>query len=82
LPERFTFHLGNDQSGIWSPDGSRIVWASNRSGNFDLYEKDAGSTGQEKLLLQSDHFKFPTDWSRDGRYILYRQIDTQVKYDL
>ena len=82
MPERFTFHLGNDQSGIWSPDGSRIVWASNRSGNFDLYEMDAGRTGQEKLLLQSDHFKFPTDWSRDGRYILYRQIDTQVKYDL
>jgi serine/threonine protein kinase/Tol biopolymer transport system component len=79
---RFTFDPGNDQSGIWSPEGSRIVWASNRSGNFDLYEKDAGSTGQETLLLQSDHFIFPTDWSRDGRYILYRQIDTQVKYDL
>jgi hypothetical protein len=35
-----------------------------------------------KLLFQSEYFKFPTDWSRDGRYILYRQIDPQPKYDL
>jgi Tol biopolymer transport system component len=81
-PVRFTFDPGNDQFGIWSPDGSRIVWASNRSGNFDLYEKDASLTGQDRALLQSDYFKFPTDWSGDGRYILYRQIDPQTKYDL
>jgi eukaryotic-like serine/threonine-protein kinase len=79
---RFTFDPGNDMLGIWSPDGSRIVWASNRSGNFDLYEKEASRTGQDKLLLQSVDYKFPTDWSRDGRYILYRQIDPKTKYDL
>jgi serine/threonine protein kinase len=45
---RFTFDPGNDQFGIWSPDGNRIVWASNRRGNFDLYEKEPGGTGQDK----------------------------------
>jgi len=33
-------------------------------------------------LLQSVYFKFPTDWSRDGRYIIYRQIDPTTRYDL
>lgn len=79
---RFTFEPANDQFPIWSPDGSRIVWASNRSGWFNLYEKNADGTGQDALLLQNEYNKFPTDWSRDGRYIIYRQIDPKTRYDL
>ncbi|MBA3440285.1 MAG: PD40 domain-containing protein, partial [Pyrinomonadaceae bacterium] len=51
-------------------------------GAFNLYEKDAGGRGQDALLPQSADRKFPTDWSRDGRYILYRQIDPQTRYDI
>ncbi len=79
---RFTFYLGNDNYPIWSPDGSRIVWASNRIGTFHLYEKAASGTGQDKLLLQSDYPTFPSDWARDGRYIIYRQIGPETKYDV
>ena len=79
---RFTFEPGNDQFPVWSPDGSRIVWASNRTGVFNLYEKDAGGTGQDALLLESALPNLPTDWSRDGRYVIYRQIDPQAKYDI
>ena len=31
---------------------------------------------------ESDYFKLPTDWSRDGRYIIYRQLNPRTKYDL
>jgi Tol biopolymer transport system component len=79
---RFTFDPANDQFPIWSPDGSRIVWASHRNGIFDLYEKNADNPGQDALLHQNEHFKFPTDWSRDGLYIIYRQIDPKTRYDL
>ena len=79
---RFTFEPGHDLSPVWSPDGSRIVWASNRTGVFNLYEKDAGGTGQDALLLESALPNLPTDWSRDGRYVIYRQIDPQAKYDI
>jgi Tol biopolymer transport system component len=58
------------------------VWSSNRHGNFDLYEKNADNTGQDAPLLQSEYFKFPTDWSHDGRYIIYREIDPKTRYDL
>ena len=79
---RFTYYLGNDTFPVWSPDGSRIVWASNRSGRFKLYEKAADGRRQDALLFESDYPIFPNDWSRDGRYLLYRQIDPQTKYDV
>jgi len=79
---RFTFDPRNDQYAVWSPDASRIAWAANRGGHFQLYEKGVSSTGQETPLWQSDYHKFPTDWSRDGRYIIYRQIDPKTKFDI
>lgn len=79
---RFTYYLGYDTFPVWSPDGSRLVWASNRSGSFKLYEKAADGTGQDTLLFESGYPVFPNDWSRDGRYLTYRQIDPQTKYDV
>src|SRR5262249_17957311 len=78
---RFTFDPANDIYPVWSPDGSRIVWSSNREGIYQLYEKAASGSGQDELLLRSDYFKFPTDWSHDGRFIIYREVDPKTKYD-
>jgi Tol biopolymer transport system component len=60
----------------------RIVWSSTRSGSFDLYQKEVSSKGQDTLVLRSDEPKFPLDWSRDGRYLLYRQISRQTSHDI
>jgi serine/threonine protein kinase/Tol biopolymer transport system component len=79
---RFTFDAANDSFPIWSPDGSRIVWASNQEGPVHLYQKAASGSGQEALLFKSDHYKFPADWSRDGRFIIYRELNPQTKYDV
>ncbi|HEX4945179.1 MAG TPA: protein kinase [Blastocatellia bacterium] len=68
---RFTFDPLHDQFGIWSPDGSRLVWASNRDGVANLYQKAASGAGQDELLLRSDYAKRAVDWSADGRFILY-----------
>ncbi len=67
---------------VWSPDGTRIVWATNRGGSYQFYQKSASGVGQEEILLQSNNRIFPTDWSSDGRFILYRQVDPNTKEDL
>jgi len=79
---RFTFDTAIDNYPIWSPDGSRIVWCSDREGIYQLYQKAASGAGQDTLVLKSDYYKFPTNWSRDGRYIIYREINPKTKFDV
>jgi Tol biopolymer transport system component len=81
-PTRFTFNPSNDFNPVWSPDGSRIVWANNRDGIANLYQMAASGAGEETLLWRSDYTKHPTDWSRDGRFIIYRQQDPKTKFDM
>jgi Tol biopolymer transport system component len=76
----------NNYFGMWSPDGTRIVFGSNRSGGFDLYEKLVnGAVGDEQPLLTSGQVKVsgtPTNWSPDGRYLLYFSSDPGPNTDL
>jgi eukaryotic-like serine/threonine-protein kinase len=48
----------------------------------NLYEKAASGVGDERLLFESENTKFPSDWSRDGRYISYLNIDPVTKWDI
>jgi dipeptidyl aminopeptidase/acylaminoacyl peptidase len=82
IPSRFTFDPANDVYPVWSPDGSRIVFSSNRDGAGNLYQKlSSGSVSEEALLKSSDR-KFPSDWSLDGRFILYNQLSPNRQWDL
>jgi Tol biopolymer transport system component len=71
---RFTSDPGWEAFPIWSPDGSRIIFTSNRSGVYDLYQKASNGTGQEELLYQSSEGKGPTSWSPDGRFLIYYSL--------
>ena len=81
-PDRFTFDGGNDSFPVWSPDGSQIVWSSNREGIYNLYRKSSSGTGNEEVLLSSPAYKFPTDWTADGTHLIFRQVDPVTRYDL
>jgi Tol biopolymer transport system component len=72
LRTRFTFDPADDSYPIWSPDGSRIVFSSNRKGPFDLYEKASNGAGAEQLVLSDSVAKNAYSWSPDGRFIAYQ----------
>jgi Tol biopolymer transport system component len=79
---RFTFDQTTDFAPIWSPDGSRIVFASLREGPPNLYQKVSNRAGNEEALLKSFVPKLPTDWSLDDRFIVYGVIDPKTRWDL
>ncbi len=82
ISSRFTFDPKNEQSPAWSPDGSLIVFTSDRGGPYNLYQKLSTGAGQEEPLQKSASAQMPDDWSRDGRFLLYRALDPKTRMDL
>jgi Tol biopolymer transport system component len=59
---------------VWSPDGKYVAYTSFRDGKYGLYQKSAdGSGGETQLLEGSDHFRVPTSWSSDGKFLVYHE---------
>ena len=79
---KLTFGTEGDRYPIWSPDNRRIAFTSNRSGGVEIYRKDASGTGEDERLTDSPSGKITLDWSRNGRYILYREVSQQTGMDL
>jgi Tol biopolymer transport system component/predicted Ser/Thr protein kinase len=79
---RVTFNPKWDDWPVWSPDGRQLIFASDRSGSFQLYRKDAGGTAPETQLTSGGNSKFPSDWSRDGKYVLYDEADPKTVTDV
>ena len=77
---RLTLHPAMDSSPVWSPDGHTIVFSSNRNGPSDLYQTTPG--GDERPVLESNDIKYATDWSRDGRLIVYASTSQRRDKDL
>jgi Tol biopolymer transport system component len=76
-PTRFTFTPSDEYMPIWSPDGSRIVFASNRQGPAGLYQKPSTGAGNEERLFSSALDLSTNSWSSDGRFIFYRSLSAK-----
>jgi eukaryotic-like serine/threonine-protein kinase len=75
LKTRFTFDntARTAISAVWSPDGASIAYEAKRKDKYGIYRKAADLSGGEELLHAEDSAIGPSDWSPDGRTILYTQ---------
>jgi Tol biopolymer transport system component len=70
-----------DIAPVWSPGGNRVVYASHTDGAFQLFEKRLDDS-PARLILRTPESKQVTDWSRDGRYLLFRTIAVGANVDI
>jgi Tol biopolymer transport system component len=79
---RATSHAATDENPVWSPDGQQIAFSTNRDGPYQVYRKPAAGTGDEERLTNVPSPTDPLDWSPDGRFIVYRQLNRGTGWDL
>lgn len=70
-PKNLTNHPANDITGAWSPDGSRIAFASDRDGNYEIYVMDADGRNPTRLTFDIQESDKSPSWSPDGKQIAF-----------
>jgi Tol biopolymer transport system component len=79
---RFTTDPSINNTPFWSRNGDRIVFASNRNGAYDLFQKASDGTGRDEPLLITRNSKIVCQWSRDGRFIVYCEYNSKKKSEI
>ena len=84
VPSRFTFEAGIEDNPVWSPDSNFVVFSSAGLGEsvVSIDRKPSTGLGNPEVLLKSDKGKEPTDWSSDGRFLLFNQYEQQTGGDI
>ena len=72
----------HEGSPVWSPDGSRIAYFGKQGEAYDIFTRAVRVDAKPELLLKSTDQKFPSDWSHDGRYLVYTLSGAGTHLDL
>ncbi|MCP3982240.1 MAG: hypothetical protein GY716_23285 [bacterium] len=67
---------------LWTPDGERIVFSSEREGAFNLWWKQARPDAAAERLTESPNLQFPGSWSPDGEVLAYTEFDPKSRWDI
>ncbi|MBL8175954.1 MAG: PD40 domain-containing protein [Bryobacterales bacterium] len=68
---QFTNSAGLDIHPSFSPDGSSVVYASDRTGSFEIYVKQVQPGGTEVAITSDGKNNLEPSWSPDGSRIAY-----------
>ncbi|MEW5980509.1 MAG: hypothetical protein AB1898_32385 [Acidobacteriota bacterium] len=67
---------------IWTPDGKEITFAYERDGNRDIAMQPVQGGGGATILAATKADEYPTDWSADGRFLVYTLYDPETQLDI
>jgi Tol biopolymer transport system component len=67
---QLTDDVYRDRGPRWSPDGRRIAFFSNRSGNFEVWTIRPDGSGLEQITHTGGHVAWPV-WAPDSKRLIY-----------
>jgi Tol biopolymer transport system component len=70
---RFTSDSGSETNSVWSPDDRYLVYAAEdvHHGTRDIVRRDTSGGGSPEKLFAGNGLLALTDWSADGRFIIF-----------
>jgi Tol biopolymer transport system component len=75
VASKLTTDTGAENDVVWSHDGRYIAYRAVKAGKGGLYRQSLAGGAPELLLDASDALALPTDFSPDGRYLLFQRSD-------
>jgi serine/threonine protein kinase/Tol biopolymer transport system component len=79
---RFTFEGNYNRSPVWTPDGKRIAFESNKEGVPNLFWQLADGSGGLERLNTSEYIQVPVSWSPDGQLLAFFEVNPSTQRDI
>ena len=80
---RLTSEPGSDWAPVWTPDGRRLLFASDRAGGVsNVYVQAADGTGSATRLTESANGQYPTGITTDGTRVVFHETTATRGFDL
>jgi Tol biopolymer transport system component len=79
---RATFDPAVDHSPVWTPDGHRLIFSSERTGTRNLFWQAADGTGAVERLTESPNVQAATAVSPDGRRLIFTETAQNTGQDI
>jgi Tol biopolymer transport system component len=73
ITSRVTYNSVSSDDPIWRPDSRAIAYVSAPTGLQQFHQQALGSREASPIYESPEIGKFPHDWSRDGRFLLFHQ---------
>jgi eukaryotic-like serine/threonine-protein kinase len=74
---------GRASSAVWAPDGEHmaVAWAKSEE-HPNVYVVDLSASEEPRSVLPGGAIRWPLDWSRDGAFLLFAQVEPASRFDI
>jgi serine/threonine protein kinase len=79
---RFTFEGNINSRPVWTPDGKRIAFYSNKEGRLSIYWQLADGSGGLERLTTGEVINVPGSWSPDGQTLAFHEANPTTGNDI
>jgi len=79
---RITFEGSVNNGPVWTPDGKRLTFNSNKEGTANIFWQLADGSGGLERLTTSEYLQAPSSWSPDGQLLAFHEINPNTQRDI
>ena len=79
---RFTFEGSVNLNPVWTPDGKRLAFNSNKEGAANIFWQLADGSGGLERLATSEYLQAPSSWSPDGQLLAFHEVNPNTQRDI